>query len=564
MYPFNDRSALLKKVWKYIAIAGLALVVAIGVYGLYANYSATFESESNSSVKSSPQLTQTSAKCGSASGGARNNPIADRYGRTEYIWTEQLKWSCVYNITDFEGETALDRFNAARDAAVSHGGGVVYFPAGTYEFNDSLYLKNGVVIRGEAPTVKDANNKQYSPPAKLVFPQYKPQFSSYGTSNDTAFKKIATTDPDSDSNIGIVDVDINRAAIELSGNLETGEQQNILIFGVRSNNVAEPDPKVPDPDFQALWMRYSYRFAANIKANSIRNILVANTRINDAITDTYEQPGYQVRSRDNKSVITYAEGKKVPFDYANHYGIIVNRSGKSGEFTPAATPDTELGLFCPGVTIRDNWIYHTMRVGLAASGGGLVIQDNQIVDKADKQWWTNPTGLQEPKGSVTLENRAIDWSGWEVKVTGNTYEVYRHKVGDTGYLSVDGEGILIQECCGGTTVNGAEITGNTGNAYIGLYKVRDIQNVSIANNTIPKKISDTASIYVVADTNNQSYSMRNVVVENNAIAGDILVKASAGGSNNEVRKNSGTGKLEYSCHVAISENTGFQEKPCLP
>ena len=58
--------------------------------------------------------------------------------------------------------------------------------------------------------------------------------------------------------------------------------------------------------------------------------------------------------------------------------------------------------------------------------------------------------------------------------------------------------------------------------------------------------------------------MRNVVVENNAIAGDILVKASAGGSNNEVRKNRGTGKLEYSCHVAISENTGFQEKPCLP
>jgi hypothetical protein len=561
MYPFHDRSAQLKKAWKYILIAGLALVVTIGGYGLYHSHSATFKSEAG--VKSAPQVRQASANCSSPSGGLTNNPITDRYGKAEYVWTEQIKWSCVYNITDFEGKTTLDRFNEARDAAASHGGGVVYFPAGTYEFNDSLYLENGVVIRGETPLVKEAKDKQYSPPTKFIFPQYKPQRSGYGTPNESAFEQIATTAPDTDSNIGIVDVDVNRAAIAFTGNLETGDQHNILIFGVRSNNIAEPDPQVPDPAFQELWMRYSYRFAANIKANSTRNILVANNRINDAITDTYEQPGYKVRSRDNQSVVTYAEGNKVPFDYANHYGMIVNRSGKSGEFQLAATPDTEPSLFRPGVTVRDNWIYHTMRVGLAAAGEGLVIQDNQIVDKANKQWWTNPTGLQAPKGSVTLENRAIDWSGWQVKITGNKYEVYRHKVGDTGYLSVDGEGILIQECCGGTTVDGAEITGNTGNAYIGLYKVRDIQNVAIANNTIAKKISDTASIYVVADTNNQSYSMNNVVVENNAIEGDILVKASAGGSGNEVRKNRGTGKLEYSCHVAISENTGFQEKLCL-
>jgi Pectate lyase superfamily protein len=563
MYPFNDRSAQLKKVWKYILIAGLALVVTIGGYGLYSSHSATFKSESKTGVKSAPQVTQASANCSSPSGGLTNNPIADRYGKVDYVWTEQIKWNCVYNITDFEGKTALDRFNAARDEAVSNGGGVVYFPAGTYEFSESLYLKNGVVIRGEPPTVQEAKDKQYRPPTKFVFPQYNPQLSGYGTSNDSAFKQIVTTAPDSDSNIGIVDVDINRAAIAFTGNLETGRQQNILIFGVRSNNVAEPDPQVPDPSFQDLWMRYSYRFAANIKANSTRNILVANNRLNDAITDTYEQPGYKVRSRDEKSVITYADGKKVPFDYANHYGIIVNRSGKSGDFTLAATPDTEPGLFRPGVTVRDNWIYHTMRVGLSASGGGLVIQDNQIVDQANKQWWTNPTGLQAPKGSVTLENRAIDWSGWQVKITGNQYEVYRHKVADTGYLSVDGEGILIQECCGGTTVDAVEITGNTGNAYIGLYKVRDIQNVAIANNTIAKKISDTASIYVVADTNDRSYSLKNAIVENNAIEGDILVKASAGGSGNKIRNNRGTGKLEYSCHVAISENTGFQEKPCL-
>ena len=70
-----------------------------------------------------------------------------------------------------------------------------------------------------------------------------------------------------------------------------------MILGVRSNNVAEPDAGVPDLAFQAAWLRYSNRFVANFKISAYANVLVANNRLNDAITDSYEQPGYTVRAR---------------------------------------------------------------------------------------------------------------------------------------------------------------------------------------------------------------------------------------------------------------------------
>jgi Pectate lyase superfamily protein len=536
------------KIWKFFILAGLTIALVLVGYNWYAS--------------DSFQQSQISTNCGSSSGGETDNPIATRYGNSVYAWTDEIQWQCVYNIQDFSGDTTIDRFKAARNAAAANGGGVVYFPAGTYEFTDSIALTHGVVIRGATPSVADARQDDYNPPTNLIFSKYTPHFSGNGTPNETAFKKISTIAPDLDSNIGLVNLEIDRALISLVGNLEAGKQKNRIVFGVRNNNVAQPEEKVPDLEFQAPWMRYSSRFAANLKVNAIENILVANNRINDAITDNYAQPGYQVKSVDGKSVITYVEGDRVPFSYTNHYGIVVNRAGK---FNQAATPETEPGLFRSGVTIRDNWVYHTMRVAISASGEGLVIRDNQIQDEPDKQWWTNPNGTREAKPSVTLENRAIDWSGWNVTIEENQYEVYRHQIRDTKYLSVDGEGILIQECCGGTTVNGAKISKNTGNSYIALYKVQNIQNVEISENTVSENISNEAAILVIADTNQQPYSMENVSIEGNFLDGGIVAIARAGGNGNTIENNRGTdrGKLKHSCHVTVINNTGFQQQGCL-
>jgi hypothetical protein len=537
-----------QKIGKFVILLGLTIAIVLVGYSLDAS--------------DSSEQSQIPRNCGSSSGGETDNPIASRYGKSAYPWTDEIQWQCVYNIKDFSGHTTIDQFKAARDAAAANGGGVVYFPAGVYEFTDRIALTDGVVIRGETPSVADAKQEGYDPPTKLIFPKYEPQFSGNGTPNETAFKKISTIAPDRDSNIGLVNLEINRAALNLVGNLDAGTQHNRIVFGVRNNNVAQPEPKVPDLEFQEPWMRYSSRFAANLKVNAIQNILVANNRINDAITDTYEQPGYQVKSVDGKSIITYANGDRVPFSYTNHYGIVVNRSG---DFSPAATPQTEPSLFRSGVTIRDNWVYHTMRIAISASGEGLVIQDNQIEDEPNKQWWTHPNGTREAKPSVTLENRAIDWSGWNVIIAGNQYEVYRHQIRDTKYLSVDGEGILVQECCGGTTVNGAKISENTGNSYIALYKVRDIQNVEISDNTISENLSNESAIFVMADTNKQPYAMNQVRIEENTLDGGILAIATAGGEGNIIENNRGNdrGKLKYSCHVTMKNNTGFQQQDCI-
>ena len=506
--------------------------------------------------------TFNSAACGSPSSGPTDNPVASRYADAP-PWTQQIQWSCVYNIRDFEGATDTDRFNGARERAIAHGGGVVYFPAGIYQFSDNLSLANGIVLRGETPTSADAKSDVYRPPTRLEFPKYEPSQSDSGGSNQTAFKKILTQSPNADSNLGLVNIDINRAGVELIGDPDTGENQNIVILGVRSNNVAEPDAGVPDPAFQAAWLRYSNRFVANFKISAYANVLVANNRLNDAITDSYEQPGYTVRARNGDSIIAYTEGWKVPFDYANHYGIVVNRS-KSGGFQYAAEPTLEPGLFRQGIVIQDNWIYKTMRVGVHASGSGLVIRNNQIYDQSDKQVWTDPTGKKQPRGSATFENRAIDWSGHDVLIEGNRYQVYRHRLMDSQYASVDGEGILIQQCCGGTSVNGAAIRGNAGNAYIGLYKIPDIQNVLITENELTSDGSQAAGIYVSADTNGGPNPMSTVRIENNRLAGDIRAQASAGGRGNFIQGNQADngGSIRYSCHINVWNNPGFELDPC--
>jgi len=506
---------------------------------------------------SNPIPLMSSNGCGSTSGGPTDNPITTKYGDSVYSWTQEIKWNCVYNIKDFPGSAVDDQFIAARDTAAKNGGGVVYFPGGIYNFKEGIKLKNGVVIRGENPQVTDAKSDNYTLLSQLVFPKYEPILSGNGTPNDTAFKNISTTNPDQDSNIGVVNLDINRGAISLLGNLNQETSKNIVIFGDRSNNVALPDPKIP-ADFQPKWVRYSYRFAANIEVNGQENVLVANNRVNDNITDNYEQPGYQVKSRKKgEQIITYTEGWKVPFHYGNHYGIVVNRSKPDG-FQIGAIPETEPGLFRKGIVIRDNWVYHTMRVAIIGSGDGLIIKDNIVKDENGKQWWTDPTGTQQIHGATTLENRAIDWSGWNVIIEGNNYQVFRHKIADTIYLSVDGEGILIQECCGGTIVNGAKIIKNQGNAYLGLYKVQDMKNVEITENVVDK-------IFVSADRNKAPHKMDNVKIENNQVETDIIARASLGGNGNTIKNNvgGGQGKIKYSCHIQVEGNTGFTNEPCF-
>ena len=102
-----------------------------------------------------------------------DNPAASHYGPDEGYpaWTSGIQWGNVIDMSAYtNGDNHFERFENARDELHAQGGGVLYYPAGVYEFDlpdmgfgpgigpmsRGLMLKSGVVIRGETPTANEA------------------------------------------------------------------------------------------------------------------------------------------------------------------------------------------------------------------------------------------------------------------------------------------------------------------------------------------------------------------------------------------------------------------------
>jgi len=522
-----------------------------------------------------------------------DNPYTSRYSAAGH-WTDSLKWAQTTLVTSLGAipNDQVDDHAAIQqgiDQIFAQGGGVLYFPEGTYMVSDDLHIKSGVVLRGANPTgITSAKQTGYSPPSKLLFPKYifdTLANNGRGTSNSTAFKGIEGEK--SCSNAGLVNLDINRAYIGFHPRFNPNspgspqaidKNRNLIIFGLRSNNAIIPDRGIPDTTLNPAtngprhkrWQRLPWRFSANIDAYVEGNCVVANNRLNDGTPDSFDMPYYRIKKRGTETWIdlgsrTIGTGWKAQFNATDHYGISLNRSkiyvDSAGGFriygaVTYATPEVEPNLFSTGNEVRDNWVYKTSRVGITAAGIGLVIKGNETHDFADKSstaWenFTGPTGTTTPQGATTFENRGIDFSGWQVKVDSNY--IFATQNYTNGYLSTDGEGILLQECCGGTQVNDYLITNNDCNNYIGIYKMRDINNVVIKNNKM-----NGESIYMVANTNNGNYYLNNCLIEGNTGVAGITAIGTRGGTNGKIINNQGSGTANISCHVEmIGGNQGF-------
>jgi hypothetical protein len=95
-----------------------------------------------------------------------NNPAAAYCDGPEGYpaWTDAIRWSDVIDMSRYaSGRTNFEKFENARDELAAKGGGVLYYPAGVYDFSEGpfdgpqgrgLMLKGGVVIRGAAPAGK--------------------------------------------------------------------------------------------------------------------------------------------------------------------------------------------------------------------------------------------------------------------------------------------------------------------------------------------------------------------------------------------------------------------------
>ena len=400
------------------------------------------------SLTTAHRITFRAQQCGSKSGGPTDNPVATLYGNGTYPWTNSMvNWSCVYNVKDYGGS-----FEAAQKAAVSGGGGVVYFPAGTYSFSSNIVVESNIVIRGEPTTGMAKKGTSPGPLApKTIF---KCPFGEH--------LGIFNNDPKS-KNIGIVNIDLNGCAVMFWPGLKTvskytfksywfeatdveGMGSNKLVLG---NKVHEVTYKYPDPD-QKSGSIWPWSFSTAIASYSDNCTLVANNLISKSTTSM-------------KTTVTFDDDKMtVPYPVDNRYGIDVNQIllggviGKyyghqcpsdPGKLNPSCAP----WYFRRWLVICDNYIYMNGRVGVSWSGGGdgktvgsgTQLYNNHVEVAAGTTCWS-VDGKHKTKGSSTNENRGYNQQGYASNLTMNTGHINRQKASDTPYETVDGEGVLHQ------------------------------------------------------------------------------------------------------------------------
>lgn len=510
------------------------------------------------------------------------NPLRTSYPAAP-LWTDSLNWSTQVTITDFQlsGETAVDSALVRAFRHLGTTGGVVYFPAGDYQLTDNVKLPSNIVLKGDAPAHSDARNANFAPPSRLVFPKYIPRFEGDGTPNSTAFKSITT--PTTVSNCGIVHLGINRGRIALGNNLS----ERVLVYGVRQNNVAQPDPGVPELSFMNGWQRFSYRHTRNISVYAKRCAAIINCRVNDLTNnelhpiddDSYDQPGYIINgsfvakkgadpstAEDDPGSIsssgrtTMKYGDRIRFNYLDHYGIALSGARMNPALNPVPINQE--------ILLENNWVHTTMRVGYFLEGIGAIARGNIKTDQQGKIGWIHPAGKAlNSNNAATFENRGLNFAGENILIENNEFDVQRHRF-VSGYSSVDGEGILIQwqDPWGFDTNNPASganarmydvtIRNNKINAYIGIYDiVLPISNLRIEGNDL----KGIGHVYVFKKE--RTHRIDQLFIENNINLTGISVGNRVGtdyampGSNIYIRNNSFTsGGINFPYQAIVSGN----------
>ena len=399
-----------------------------------------------------------------------DNPAAD----LKIDWTENIHWDSVVNVSELEGKNWNEKLDKAQAKLTETGGGVVYFPPGTYRFDDHIKLSDGVILRGATPTdTTKAHGDKYSPPTKFEFPKYSPILKGNGSPIDAAFKGIYLDNPQNGTHCGVVNIAINRGHIHLG---ETDDHQcggERIVYGCVLRNAAVADPRVPDVSFQPKWQRFTSRHHAAVDVVG-ENVLIANNRLPKSGDDNFTMKGYLLKGRNEN--VKY----DVTFDYDNRPALYINH-------------------YCVG--------------GAGGSGND---------------------GHKMTFGSSTNDNRAIEMRGWRWVVDGNDYIVHRNWCADRGYLINDGEGLMHEDHCN-SDLRDSRLTNNKGNAYLSIYKCGAIDGLVVEGNDI--RVAYGVAIMVVSNRNSGPASCQNVTIASNKTSGGGILIAGSPAKNNVVKDN---------------------------
>lgn len=456
----------------------------------------------------------------------RTNPLATHYAEEGYpAWTDDLRWSRVVDMSRYRrGGSDFERFENARDELAELGGGVLYYPAGSYDFTDApmdgpegrgLLLKRGVVMRGQAPSTPRAESLELTTRFHFGFAGT----TEGPTGRDWAFIGLqAGVDEElrEVDNVGVAWIHLIGGTIFFGPQLEwgptwataggwksarakpgwrqrkadgshpldafagggekwLGSGSGRLVFGCVIEDGAVVNRALDDgfgPEGFA-----TDRFAGRIAVYGSR-VLVANNRL--------PAPNRAFRYR---QVTSSGEPRELLYDTGRTLGIDVNKEllGRARQ-----------GYFEPGVVVRDNVVFNHGHKGFNAAGRFVSILDNRnerwylsegaAVYGLGSDWELTLDGYREsqPGGSGGRSDnlsRAFDLAGQALWVDGN---VYSNLGSDPGN---DGEGILCQLHAGTHMLSWA-ITRNTHHlgegelGYIGGYDVDQI-GALIAWNELP-------------------------------------------------------------------------------
>jgi predicted peptidase len=256
-----------------------------------------------------------------------NNPVSAAIAKTAQ-WTNTLPWKKVQLAADIPNLVGQDNYVDSAKLAVAlqslsdKGGGIFHFGSGIYYFNFDLALPANVILRGETPAPLGAASTGTDWVTKLVFPKL---YLDRGPApkalepHAIAPKRIWYAGAPTGFT-GLVNLDINRASIELGSAADNKLAKHVIVYGIRNNNAAQLEPSVPTAAQKSNrqgWQIWPDHSAANIAVAFNGNCLIAQSLINDQVTDNLWQSDFMTEDG------MRFDGSRAEFRVADHPAINV-------------------------------------------------------------------------------------------------------------------------------------------------------------------------------------------------------------------------------------------------
>lgn len=410
-----------------------------------------------------------------------DNPVATYYSGPEGYpaWTDGVNWKHVINMATYaKGKTAFEKFEKARDA-LSEGGGVLYYPAGTYDFTTApsgrgLMLCHDVFIRGEAPAGHPlAAEGKLDLPTKFIF-----NFRQRGGGKVPSDWNFIGVEVEKGkglkdiNHLGIAWVHLVGASIAFGPQVDWGKtwatSNSLLSDKVKKGaDARQPDGTYPIDALAGGGKKYK---------GAGKGRLVFGCVLEDsAVLDDFSDPGYGPngfstssqcariavygsnvlvannllpRSRRNfkyPQKTTAKEKSTVVFDYGKTIGIDINKELLAGARADGTCP----GYFEEGVVVRDNYVFNHGHTGYNIGGKWVTIAGNRneraFLRQNDDVYDLGASGVLTLDGWQAAgpdsdnRSRAFDLAGRDLWIDGNRFD-------NTGSMpGKDGEGIVGRE-----------------------------------------------------------------------------------------------------------------------